>query len=61
MNSNVVNSLKRKHTKAEVHYVDKSSKSSDCDDCKHFIPPHACEGVAGFIEPEGWCIRFAAK
>jgi hypothetical protein len=27
--------------------------------CKHFIPPHACEGVAGRIDPAYWCERWS--
>lgn len=59
MNGHMIKALKGKHTKSEVKYVDKSSTSQHCSGCEHFLPPHACEGVAGFIEPEGWCTRYA--
>ena len=59
MNDQMIDALKGKRSKAEVKYVDKSSSSSKCAKCKHFLPPHACEGVAGIIDYKGWCTRYA--
>jgi hypothetical protein len=61
MNDQIIDALKGKRSKAEVKYVDKSSSSSHCAICKHFLPPLACEGVAGAIDPKGWCTRYARK
>src|ERR1700758_5332655 len=48
-----------KFTKAEVHYTDSHGRSSEqCSKCKHY-ENRACEIVAGTINPEGWCNKFA--
>ena len=30
-------------------------------DCSHFISPHGCEKVRGYINPKYWCELFKAK
>jgi hypothetical protein len=49
-----------KVSKASVAYEHPAAKSNHCGICRHFQSPHACEIVAGEIQPEDWCERFAA-
>jgi hypothetical protein len=51
----------RKRSKRSVRYQETPKDGEHCADCVHFLPPHACEGVAGDISPNGWCIRFKRK
>jgi hypothetical protein len=60
MNDQIVDALKGKKSKSEVSYVDISKTSERCSGCDHFLPPSACEGVAGKISPRGWCTRYKA-
>lgn len=53
-----------KKSQVEVHYTKEGHPSSHCGpvkswksgECVHFIAPHSCEGVRGYIEPRGWCV-----
>jgi len=45
----------------EIVRYGKGTVAQHCSLCRHFIPPHACEGVAGHIDPGAWCIRFVRK
>jgi hypothetical protein len=38
-----------------VHYQLSGKNGQDCDDCTHFVKPHACKLVEGDISPKGWC------
>jgi hypothetical protein len=38
-----------------VHYQPIGKNGQDCDDCTHFVQPHACKLVEGDISPKGWC------
>lgn len=44
-------------SKASVDYS-KGMASSHCGICGHFHAPHACEKVAGHIDPDMWCKLF---
>lgn len=50
-----------KRSKSEVDYRATPKGQQKCIKCLHFIPPDACEGVAGIISPSGWCVRFSPK
>jgi hypothetical protein len=50
--------LPMKRTQASVDYTDHGTYREHCSLCVHFLPPHQCTGVAGHIEPGGYCIRF---
>lgn len=58
MTKQIVDALKGKFSKTEVNYTDKSTSKDYCSICIHFEPPSSCEGVAGKINPNGWCKRF---
>lgn len=47
-----------KRSKDSVAYQDHPSGTAQCSRCRHFVPPQACEGVAGKISSQGWCVRF---
>ncbi len=44
--------------KADVRYG-RGMLTRHCSLCEYFVPPHACERVAGRIEPGDWCNLFA--
>jgi hypothetical protein len=44
-----------------VMYQDHPKGSQKCSICAHFIPPNACQIVAGDISPNGWCGVFTPK
>ena len=52
---------------AAVHYQEQPKDGHHCSLCKLFVPgPTAdangtCKSVAGAINPNGWCVLFAAK
>jgi len=48
-----------KLSKVEVDYGPGKGEAQ-CRNCVHFRAPGTCEIVAGEIDPEGWCKRFAA-
>ncbi len=48
-----------KVSKASVNYRAGEGKRR-CANCTHFRPPHACEGVAGVINPGDLCDRFVS-
>lgn len=51
-----------KLSKESVEYEAKSKHPSRrCELCQHFMSPHGCNLVKGFIEPGGWCERFDRK
>ncbi len=50
-----------KRSKESVRYRDRPLGNKRCALCRHFLPPDACEGVAGKISPSGYCIRFMEK
>jgi len=50
-----------KFSQKEVRYQNKPSGKDSCRGCRHFLPPDACQGVAGVISPDGYCVRFDAK
>lgn len=50
-----------KFTKQEVRYQSRPNDGERCSDCRHFLPPRACEGVSGVISKDGWCRRFSRK
>ena len=52
---------KAKMTKKQVSYQDTPKGTQQCDKCKLFQPPNACESVEGEISPQGWCNAFSAK
>jgi hypothetical protein len=33
----------------------------ECSNCKLFVPPDACEKVAGKISPHGYCLLYQKK
>lgn len=48
-----------KMAKSEVDYSP-GMRESRCRNCQHFLPPSACEIVAGRIDPDYWCRRFVS-
>ena len=52
---------------AAVQYVPKSKNGKFCKRCRFFVAdkaltrPGTCSIVSGAIEPEGWCVAYAAK
>ena len=44
-----------KLSKSQANYVDRALDENECHRCEHFIEPHSCKIVEGFINPEGWC------
>jgi hypothetical protein len=44
-----------------VMYQDHPKGDQKCSICAHFIPPNACQIVAGDISPNGWCGVFTPK
>ncbi len=59
---------KDKANKKDVDYSDGHS-GSHCGwtptwprcACKHFLPPHSCEKVKGYIEPKKWCRLYSQE
>ncbi len=53
-------------SKASVQYQDRPHGGQHCSDCAYFIPGTdakangSCRLVAGSIDPNGWCERFAS-
>lgn len=52
--------MRKKTPKSEVGYQEGSGKQR-CAYCAHFLPPDACEGVAGKISGGAWCVRWQPK
>jgi hypothetical protein len=51
--------MQTKFLKSEVAYEHPSKHAGQrCQLCVHFISPHGCEGVAGYIRREDWCSKF---
>jgi hypothetical protein len=51
-----------KMAKSVVQYrYHPSSNGSHCGICANFIAPESCKLVAGKIDPNGYCMAFAAK
>lgn len=50
-----------KSSKSEVAYQDSPKGNQQCDSCRHFKPPNACDQVEGDISPTGWCKMWAKK
>ena len=50
-----------KMTKKKVAYQDTPKGNQQCDGCKLFQPPNACNAVEGEISPKGWCNIFQPK
>ena len=51
-----------KHSKTSVEYMEQASGKDDCRLCWDHLPAiHRCRTVAGRINPNGWCKRFATK
>ena len=51
-----------KMAKSVVQYrYHPSANGSHCGICANFLPPDACKLVAGKIDPNGYCLAFAAK
>jgi len=50
-----------KLAKNVVMYQDHPKGDQKCSICTHFLPPNACQIVAGDISPNGWCGVFTAK
>ena len=54
-------------TKQAVNYQSTPNNGNQCSDCRFYIPDKngdglgACTLVEGEIEPEGWCVSFAAQ
>lgn len=48
-------------SKEDFHYQDRPNGGKRCADCVQFIPPAACQVVAGTISPDGWCMAFTPK
>lgn len=44
-----------------VMYQDHPKGDQKCSVCAHFLPPNACQIVAGDISPNGWCGVFTPK
>ncbi|HEX5328034.1 MAG TPA: hypothetical protein VFW75_15305 [Acetobacteraceae bacterium] len=44
-----------------VMYQDHPKGDQKCSICAHFLPPNACQVVAGTISPNGWCGVFTPK
>jgi hypothetical protein len=44
-----------------VMYQDHPKGNQKCSLCAHFLPPNACQIVAGDISPNGWCGVFTPK
>jgi hypothetical protein len=44
--------------KSVARYQDRPNRGRRCADCVHFMPPGACEIVAGPISPNGWSRYF---
>ena len=44
-----------------VMYQDHPKGDQKCSICTHFLPPNACQIVAGDISPDGWCGVFTPK
>ena len=44
-----------------VMYQDHPKGDQKCSICAHFLPPNACQIVAGDISPNGWCGVFIPK
>lgn len=45
----------QKMSQQEAGYVPRTTGSSRCGTCEHFIQPNGCQIVAGAINPMGWC------
>ena len=43
------------YSKAEAGYQDHPYGDQQCSKCSHFVKPHACVTVYGFISANGWC------
>jgi hypothetical protein len=50
-----------KTSKKVAKYQDHPDSGKECSKCRFFLPPHACQLVAGKISPNGWCSFFAPK
>jgi hypothetical protein len=50
-----------KATKQAMKYQDQPKGDQRCSGCAQFVPPNQCKVVEGNINPNGWCIAFAAK
>ena len=52
----------KKQTQAAVGYTDHPKAGQKCHICAHYIAESkTCQLVEGPINPEGWCILWAAK
>lgn len=49
-----------KASKQDAQYS-KGMNKAHCGICAHFLPPSACEVVAGSIAPDMWCRYFERK
>lgn len=47
--------------KEDVRYQDQPKGNQRCSGCKNFVGPGACRVVQGSVNPNGWCLLFAAK
>jgi len=51
-----------KMSKSVVQYkYHPRSDGAHCAICTNFLPPESCKLVAGKIDPNGYCMAFAAK
>jgi len=56
-----------KTPKAAMQYQDTPKNGEKCTTCALWVPPEgdakmgACQVVAGEIDPNGWCVAYAAK
>jgi len=44
-----------------VQYQNMPKDGAKCSLCAQWQPPNACAIVAGVIDPNGWCVAYAAK
>jgi hypothetical protein len=43
------------YSQEQAGYQDHPYGDQKCSKCTHFIKPHSCLTVYGFISPNGWC------
>lgn len=47
--------------RSEVGFRHPSGQDDCCRGCAHFVSPHGCRTVAGYVRPEDWCEKFEAR
>jgi hypothetical protein len=45
----------KKISKEEAEYQDHPHNGQICKNCKGWVDPNKCSGVAGYIDEDGWC------